>query len=413
MKWEIVRLGDYCSKIGSGATPRGGSTVYKNTGVSFIRSQNVYNLTFDYDGLVHITDDAASKLKNVIVEDKDVLLNITGDSVARVSIVPNEVLPARVNQHVSIIRTLPDVLDQSYLAYFLVSPYMQSYMLNLAIGKGASRNALTKGMIEDFPVPLPPILLQKKIVDILLNYDNLIDNNQKQIILLEESAMQLYKEWFVNLHFPGCETTKIIEGIPEGWEFGKLKNYIDVNSRSISNTYPYEEINYVDIGSVNHGRIERQSAYRLSDAPGRAKRLAKDGDVIWGMVRPNLKAYALILSPEENCVFSTGFAILSSKHVPYTFLYCSVTRESFVSYLVNCTNGSAYPAVKPVHFEEAEIMVPVETLLSQFHTITDPIFRKIKTIEKQNYYLKQARDKLIPKLINGEIEVYFYEQDTN
>ena len=97
-EWKRVKLGDYCLKIGSGSTPKGGSTVYVESGTSFIRSQNVYNLSFDYNGLTHITEEAANKLKGVTVFDEDILLNITGDSVARTCIVPNDVLPARVSQ---------------------------------------------------------------------------------------------------------------------------------------------------------------------------------------------------------------------------------------------------------------------------------------------------------------------------
>lgn len=105
MSWEEIKLRDCCKKIGSGATPKGGATVYIEKGISLIRSQNVYNLLFDYNGLTHITEDAAQKLNGVTVQQDDILLNITGDSVARVCMVPNNVLPARVNQHVAILRT--------------------------------------------------------------------------------------------------------------------------------------------------------------------------------------------------------------------------------------------------------------------------------------------------------------------
>ena len=101
---EPIKLKDCCLKIGSGATPKGGASVYIDEGVSLIRSQNVYNLNFSYSGLAHINDEAAEKLKGVTVYSRDVLLNITGDSVARTCMVPDDVLPARVNQHVSIIR---------------------------------------------------------------------------------------------------------------------------------------------------------------------------------------------------------------------------------------------------------------------------------------------------------------------
>jgi len=110
--WPIVRLGDYCSKIGSGATPRGGASVYLDEGeICLIRSQNIYNDGFKTNGLVYITKESANKLKNVIVEDNDILLNITGDSVARVCLVEECYLPARVNQHVAIIRPDPEEFD--------------------------------------------------------------------------------------------------------------------------------------------------------------------------------------------------------------------------------------------------------------------------------------------------------------
>ena len=127
MSWKTVKLGDYCEKIGSGATPKGGAAVYIEMGTALIRSQNVYNLAFDYQGLTHITEDAAKKLNGVTVQERDVLLNITGDSVARVCMVPKNVLPARVNQHVAIIRTDENLLPE-YLLYYLASPHMQAYM---------------------------------------------------------------------------------------------------------------------------------------------------------------------------------------------------------------------------------------------------------------------------------------------
>lgn len=135
MSWEYIRLGDVCAKIGSGATPKGGSTVYIDEGTSFIRSQNIYNLEFSHEGLAHITEDAAKKLNGVAVQKDDVLINITGDSVARTCMVPDAVLPARVNQHVAIVRPDSNRLNPRFLNYYLASPYMQSLMLGLAIGK--------------------------------------------------------------------------------------------------------------------------------------------------------------------------------------------------------------------------------------------------------------------------------------
>ncbi|KAB2834186.1 MAG: hypothetical protein F9K48_06805, partial [Candidatus Brocadia sp.] len=212
-----VDLGHFCSKIGSGSTPRGGASVYHGRGVSFIRSQNVYNGQFVMDGLVYLDEEQADNLKGVTVELHDILLNITGDSVARCCMVPEDVLPARVNQHVAIIRPIPDEYDPRYVGYFLISPLMQKTMLSMA-GSGGTRKAITNEMIERFRIPKPSLSLQERMADILSAYDDLIENNNRRIKLLEESARLLYQEWFVRLRFPGYEHTRIVDGVPEGWE---------------------------------------------------------------------------------------------------------------------------------------------------------------------------------------------------
>ena len=219
--WENVRLGKHCTKIGSGATPRGGESVYLEEGVAFIRSQNVYNGHFTIEGLAYLGDEHAEQLQGVTVEKGDILLNITGDSVARSCLVPDDILPARVNQHVAIIRPNPDDFDLRFVGYYLISPFMQETMLSLA-GSGGTRKALTKGMIEHFDVPRPPRPVQERIADILSAYDDLIENNRRRMVLLEEAARQLYSEWFVRLRFPGHEHTRITNGMPEGWERVKV-----------------------------------------------------------------------------------------------------------------------------------------------------------------------------------------------
>ncbi|MGU3192607.1 restriction endonuclease subunit S, partial [Vibrio cholerae] len=196
--WPIVKLGDYCKKIGSGATPKGGSSVYLDLGdVCLIRSQNIYNEGFSESGLVYIDDIAATKLKNVEVEKNDVLLNITGDSVARVCLAPSDFLPARVNQHVAIIRPNAAEFDARFLRYLLASPKTQKLLLNLA-SAGATRNALTKGMIEDFEVSKPPVSVQTGIANLLESLDNKITLNRQINQTLEQMAQALFKSWFVD-----------------------------------------------------------------------------------------------------------------------------------------------------------------------------------------------------------------------
>lgn len=274
-----------------------------------------------------------------------------------------------------------------------------------ALAKGTAQKAVPISGIKTLEIELPSLKSQKRIADILSAYDDLIENNQRQIKLLEEAAQRLYKEWFVDLRFPGHENTKIVDGVPEGWQWCKVRDVADINSSALPKNYKEDFIDYVDLGSVRCGHIETRTRYNLNEAPGRAKRCAKDGDIIWGMVRPNLKAYALVTNPKETDVFSTGFAVLSAKKVPYSYLYCAVTQEEFVGYLVNATNGAAYPAVKPVHFEVADILKPDDKVLEQFHSVADLIFRKIEMLDKQNHNLSEARDLLLPKLMNGEVEV--------
>ena len=184
-QWQHVQLGSICSKIGSGATPRGGESVYVEEGTAIIRSQNVYNGLFTGNGLAHIMEEHAEQLKGVTVESRDVLLNITGDSVARCCQVPDWVLPARVNQHVAIVRPESIKLLPEFLYYYFISPLMQKYLLSRA-GSGGTRNALTKEMIEALEVPCPSLAIQQRIVDILKNYDSLIENNRRRIQLLEQ-----------------------------------------------------------------------------------------------------------------------------------------------------------------------------------------------------------------------------------
>lgn len=138
---------------------------------------------------------------------------------------------------------------------------------------------------------------------------------------------------------------------------------------------------------------------------GRARRKARDGDVIWSNVRPNLRSYALILDPDDVDVVSTGFTVLSASSVPFTWLYMFVTTDSFVGHLINHATGAGYPAVRPDDFERAEVMLPPKMLLDHFHEATEPNFRLIRKLDQQNQKLAQARDLLLPRLMNGEIAV--------
>ncbi|WP_142420298.1 restriction endonuclease subunit S [Clostridium perfringens] len=234
--WEKRKLVEITKKIGSGATPRGGKGAYKERGIPFIRSQNIYNCKFNSDGLVYINDEQAVKLNNVKLEKNDVLINITGDSVARCTKLPNEFIDGRVNQHVAIIRCNEKFIDSDYLKYYLVNKETQMFLLSLA-GSGATRAALTKSMLENIEISLPYIEEQKAIAKILSDLDEKIEVNNKINKNLEEMAQAIFKQWFVDFEFPNEEGKpykssggEMVESelgmIPKGWKIFKLGDFI-------------------------------------------------------------------------------------------------------------------------------------------------------------------------------------------
>ncbi|MBC9717992.1 restriction endonuclease subunit S [Streptomyces sp. TRM66268-LWL] len=190
--WELHQISDLCVKIGSGATPKGGSAVYVSDGVNFIRSQNVFDHRFSEAGLVRIDDLAAEKLSSVTVSHRDVLLNITGDgdTIARCCVAPEHVLPARVNQHVMILRP-GDRLVPEYLQRYLSQPSMREFMLSH--NSGGSRRALTKGQVAGFRVPLPPREIQQGIADVLGALDDKIAVNERVVAAADSLLLAQYE----------------------------------------------------------------------------------------------------------------------------------------------------------------------------------------------------------------------------
>lgn len=400
MKWEKKIIKDICLGIYDGphATPP-----LSYDGGIFLGIPNFVNGRLDLSNVRYISEDDLPKwTKRVTPRENDIVFSYEA-TLNLYAIIPKG-FHGCLGRRMGLLRIDDTKASFKFIYYYFFSDRWKSVIKrNTVLGATVDRISLIK--FPEFPISLPPLPIQKRIASILSAYDDLIENNQKQIKLLEEAAQRLYKEWFVDFRFPGYEGVKIVNGVPEGWKACKLKDVVKLNERNIDKNYQYNSINYIDIGSVRNGKILEKVNYSLQEAPGRAKRIAQDGDVIWGMVRPNLKAYAMVLNPDKTDIFSTGFAILTAKKIPFSFLYCSVTTEKFVGYLVNCTNGAAYPAVKPIHFQEYNICIPESNLLNKFHNILEPLFRKIYYLTKQISSLREARDRLLPKLMSGEIEV--------
>ena len=191
--WKQKELGEITTKIGSGATPKGGKESYQEEGITLIRSMNVHNGQFEYKDLAHVSDEQAAKLDNVSIEENDVLLNITGASVARSCVVPADVLPARVNQHVCIIRCKECIIPE-FLNTLLIDDNYQDLLWSIA-GSGATREAITKQQVENLQIILPSIELQSEFVKFVKQIDKSKFAVQKALDeaqLLLDSLMQKY-----------------------------------------------------------------------------------------------------------------------------------------------------------------------------------------------------------------------------
>jgi type I restriction enzyme S subunit len=269
---------------------------------------------------------------------------------------------------------------------------------------GNSNPTLNRNHIHDLPALIPPSDTQTRIADILTAYDDLIENNRRRMGLLEDAARQLYREWFVRLRFPGHEHTRITNGVPEGWEKKPLSDVADVNRESLSGSYD-GDIDYIDISSVTPGSINETTRFDFRDAPSRARRVVKHGDIIWSCVRPNRRSHAVIWQPPPNLIASTGFAVITPTTVPTSFLFRATTTDAFVGYLENHARGVAYPAVLASDFERATILVPRGPLLNAFNDAAKPLLAQAHILHLQNEKLRAARDLLLPRLMSGEIAV--------
>ena len=264
---------------------------------------------------------------------------------------------------------------------------------------------ISGSQIKAFKFRLPGEKEQATVASTLSAYDDLIENNRRRIGFLEESARLLFREWFVHFRFPGHEHVKMTDGLPEGWGWRTLGDIAETNKESYRAKELPDEINYIDISSVAQGRVFSKTRIPASEAPGRARRKIRDGDTIWSNVRPNLRAYALMLEPEELDIVSTGFTVLTATKVPFTWLYMFVTTDNFVGHLMNHATGVGYPAVRPDDFERAGLPIPSRILLDHFHEAAEPNFRLICKLDQQNQKLAQARDLLLPRLMNGEVAI--------
>lgn len=274
-----------------------------------------------------------------------------------------------------------------------------------------SGSAIPSTSREDFyslSLKLPDFVTQTRIAAILSALDDKIELNRRTNATLEAIAQAIFKEWFVDFHFPGATgemQDSELGPIPKGWRVGKVGEICEVNKNSISKKDVFEYIKYIEISEVTKGIVGKTSIYPYGTEPSRAKRKLKHGDTVLSTVRPNRGSYFLALNPPPNLIASTGFAIFSPTKVPPSFLYLFLTSSEKLEYYGHVADGGAYPAINPGLIMDIDIIIPDNDALKLFLSVTDRLFQEIDNNHNQSSTLAQTRDTLLPKLMSGEIEV--------
>lgn len=415
--WQKVRLGEI-AKVISGYAFK--SSEFVHDGIPVIKIKNVRVGRTDLSDIECVDPRFESLDKRYHVTNGDVLISLTGSHLTQPTSVVGRVALHRgvrclLNQRAGKIIVKNDQCDSRFVFYAL-STHESMRSIALMASGAASQANVSPTQVESVELCIPSRQTQRKIASILSAYDDLIENNTRRITILDEMAQAIYREWFVEFRFPGHEKVALVDSplgkIPKEWEHLPLSHVADVNALSIKKGTEPEEANYVDIASVSTGMIDEIRLLPFSEAPGRARRILRHGDIIWSTVRPNRKSYSLILNPLENMISSTGFAVISGTKAPFTYLYHALTTNDFVGYLVNHATGSAYPAVNSGDFEKAEVLVPTDRLLTAFHETTSDMFLLKHSLQEKNRRLRSTRDLLIPKLISGQFDVEDLDIDT-
>lgn len=426
--WRPIRLGDVCTKIGSGATPKGGSKVYLEKGpVALIRSQNVHNDGFRTDGLAFITFEHAHELDHVEVLSGDVLLNVTGESVARCCQVPDDLLPARVNQHVAIIRPDPRKLWPGFLRYVLVSPQKQAELLSLAAA-GATRAALTKKMIEDLHILAPAsVAEQRAIAAILGALDAKIERLRRMNQILEAIARALFKSWFVDFElvkasvfgdaryrlapeilalFPSSFENHGL-AIPEGWEIKTLGDIASVHRETVNpSDYPDELFAHYSFAAYDSNQVP---VIELGASIRSTKAIVTSDCILVSKLNPHFpRIWLPWVHSSYRSVASTEFVVLEPKaHISREMLYLLLSQERFLEFLRSRATGTSgsHQRVRVEDLLNYDVVVPPKPVVSAFQRCIEPIMVRIALCRREAQILAELRDTLLPRLISGQLRI--------
>ena len=308
------------------------------------------------------------------------------------------------------VRAHEGVLDNWYLYYFLVHIGSTQEIRQYYTG-GATIKHLPAAALNRVKVRYPDLSTQKRIVGVLSVYDELIENNRRQIKLLEEAAQRLYKEWLIDLKFPGHETTPIVDGLPEGWKRGTLLTLVDV-VRGCS--YSSDEIIQGEKTLINLGNLTPFGGFRFGyekpfSGKSREDQLVAKGDVVMGLTEQaiGLAGYAALLPtvPDGSVISADLVKIAPKQGVPAEFVY-ALLRYGRLSELISpLANGTKIKHLRPQSLSRVTTQIPSIELMQRYAAVVCPAYEQIDVCQQQVAAAREARDRLLPKLMSGEIEV--------
>ena len=399
MMWEKVKLGDIATCIQPG--PFGSqlhNSDYSKEGTPIIMPKDIVGGAIVHSGLLKVSGEHVKRLSRHQVYEGNLMVARKGDVRKCAYITANE------NGWMTGSDCLKVVLDESkcypkFIYYQLRSEHIGRWLEKVSIG--ATMPSLNTGLLSGIEMVLPPIEIQKQIAGILSVYDDLIKNNQKQIKLLEEAARRLYKEWFVDLRFPGHDNTQIVEGVPEGWSKStvgnicKLRKVVITPDKIKSNT-PYIGLEHMPRNDIC------LSMWGKSEEINSNKFIYLKKDVLFGKIRPYFHKVGFALN---DGITSTDTMVMVADQNLWGLLLVTVSSDAFVDFSYqNCKEGAKMPRADWKQMEKYAIMIADQATQKLFEQEILVITNKISALAFQCRSLREARDRMLPKLMGGEVE---------
>ena len=396
MSWGKVKVGDCCEVTSS---KRIFFSEYVDSGVPFYRSKEIIESSNGQaiSEPLFISQEKYDEIKNHfgVPQPGDMLLTSVG-TIGVPYIVREKDYFYFKDGNLTWFRNFSDELDSKYLYFWVKSSEGQSVLNNTTIG--SSQKALTIASLKGLEIPCPPAPVQKRIVEILAGYDDLIENNQKQIKLLEEAAQRLYKEWFVDLRFPGHETTPIMDGVPEGWKEQSLYQIADVVMGQSPKSEYYNQVGeglpfHQGVGSYGN-RFVSDETYSTSFT-----RIAEAGSILFSVRAP----VGRLNLTKNKVVIGRGLAAINHRRGAQSYLFYLLKEKFFRDDIIG--NGSIFASISKEELLNQTFLIPIDSLVGQFNGIAGGIDKKIDILSEQIRLLTEARNRLLPKLMSGELEV--------